>query len=270
MSLLQALVLGIVQGLTEFIPVSSSGHLVLFPFIVGWRRPSVAFDVAVHLGTLVAVLWVFRETIAQLFVSLTRWSSAPEGDRRLIKLLAIATVPAAVAGGVLNGFFESSFERPVLAAFLLGVTGYFLMSAETRAEAREEEPKTEEALEPADAGVIGLAQAVAILPGISRSGATIVAGMRRGFDRAAAARFSFLLSIPVILGATAFKLPDIASEGARGGAGSFVIGFAAATGTGVVAVRWFLGLTERRGLRPFGAYCFLAMTAGLLASLARG
>jgi undecaprenyl-diphosphatase len=158
----------------------------------------------------------------------------------------------------------------VVISVLLGITGYLLVSAETKAEGREEPPRGEEDLTDRDAGIIGGWQAFAILPGISRSGATIGGAMRLGVSRQAAARFSFLLSIPVIAGAIVFKLPDIGRQAGATGVGSFVVGIVAAGLSGFVAVKWFLRMIRLKGLRPFGVYCFLAMVVGLVTALARG
>jgi undecaprenyl-diphosphatase len=268
MSLFQALVLGVVQGATEFLPVSSSGHLVLVPFIAGWPEPSVAFIVAVHLGTLISVVWVFRERLIQLLMALVGRGSAE--DRRFVWMLAIASVPAAVIGAVFNDRVESAFERPVIISFLLAGTAWILFSAESAYEDRKEEPHEERAVTPVDAGVIGVAQAVAILPGISRSGSTIGAGMWRGLTRQAAARFSFLMAVPIIFGATLVKLPDMAREGASGSGGAIVIGVITAAVVGVISIRALLELVTRRGFRPFAIYCLFAATAGILTGLARG
>lgn len=269
MGLLQGLILGLVQGLTEFLPVSSSGHLVLVPFVVGWDEPSVAFIVATHVGTLASVVWVFRDRITELLRAIVGAARRPE-DRRLVLLLAIGTLPAALVGGIFSSRIESSFERPVLVSFLLGVTGWALLSVESAYEDRKEPARGEDALRPADSAGIGVAQAISVLPGISRSGSTIAAGMALGISREAAARFSFLLSVPIIIGATIVKIPDLVREGAAGSGGAIAIGVVASFVTGVIAIRGMLALVTRRGLRPFGVYCFLAMTAGLLTALARG
>ena len=269
MSLIQALILGIVQGLTEFLPVSSDGHLVLVPFIFGWREPSLAFIVATHIGTLAALLWVFRARIVEIIRALLGSQERPP-DRRLAWLIVIGTVPGAVLGAVFASRVETTFERPVLATLLLGVTGWALLSAESAYEERKEEPREEEAITAMDAGLIGLAQATAILPGISRSGSTIATGMLRGISREAAARFSFLLAIPITIGAIIVKVPDMIDEGTSGNGGAMAVGIVTSAVTGVFAIEAMLAFVKRRGLRPFGAYCFLAMTAGLLTALARG
>ena len=265
MSLFQAFVLGIVQGATEFLPISSSGHLVLVPFIAGWPEPSVAFIVAVHLGTLLSVFWVFRERILELLRALFGRGSAE--DRRFVGLLAIGTVPAAVVGAVFSNRIESTFERPVIVSFLLAGTAYILFSTETAFEESKKTPHEERDVTALDAGLIGVAQAVAILPGISRSGSTIAAGMLRGLTREAAARFSFLLAVPIILGATIVKIPDMRSSGSGG---AIVIGIITSAIAGTLSIRALLAFVTRRGFRPFAVYCLLAATAGILTALARG
>jgi undecaprenyl-diphosphatase len=281
-SLLHALVLGLVQGLTEFIPVSSSGHLQLVPFIFGWKTPSVAFDVAVHFGTLVAVIYVFREEVMRLIRTAIHWRAADDADRMLLRLIVIGTIPAVVVGAVLNNWVESVFQRPVVISLLLGLTGYLLLSAETKfqelfvlsGEPRHSEPvrapRPQEVMTDRDAWIIGGWQAVAILPGVSRSGATIGGALRLGLSRQAAARYSFLLSIPVIAGAIVFKLPDMVHKAGATGVGPFIVGILVSALSGFVAVKWFLRMIRLRGLRPFGVYCFFAMVAGLITALARG
>lgn len=269
MSLIQALVLGIVQGLTEFLPVSSDGHLILVPFILGWKQPSLAFIVALHIGTLFSLLWVFRKRFIDLLTGLVGARKRPE-QRRMFLLIVLGTIPAALVGGLLESWVNDSLERPVLAAILLGVNGWALLSAESAYEDRMEKPRGEEGLRPLDALVVGAAQATAIAPGISRSGMTIASGMAMGVSREAATRFSFLLAAPIILGAIIFKIPDMIAEGAAGQTGALAVGIVMSAISGVLAIRGLLAVVARRGLRSFGLYCFLAMTAGLLTALARG
>ena len=237
--------------------------------MLGWDEPSVAFIVASHIGTLAAVIWVFRERIVELIRSVVGAARHPQ-DRRLVMLLVLGTIPAAIAGAVFNSKVESTFQRPVLVSFLLGVTGWALLSVESAYEERKAEPRGEDSMRLADGAAIGIAQAVAILPGISRSGSTISTGMMLGISRETAARFSFLLSIPIIIGATIVKIPDLVKEGTSGSGGAIVLGVIAAFATGVLSIRAMLALVAKRGLRPFGVYCFFAMTAGLLTALARG
>ncbi|MGZ4121409.1 MAG: undecaprenyl-diphosphatase UppP [Actinomycetota bacterium] len=270
MSILQGFVLGLVQGLTEFLPVSSSGHLQLVPFMFGWHEPTIAFDVAVHLGTLIAVVYFFRDEVRGWVQTVLHWREAPGPDRKLVTLVAIGTIPAVVIGGIFDSSVERVFQRPVVVSLLLGVTGYLLLSAETRFEHATVRARDDKDLTGTDAAIVGGWQAVSILPGISRSGATISGAMRLGIERGAAARFSFLLSIPVIFGAIVFKLPDMAHQGLSGSGPAMVVGVVVSAFSGFFAVSWFLGIIDRRGLRPFGIYCFFAMVAGLLTGLARG
>jgi len=269
MPLYQALILGIVQGLSEFLPISSSGHLVLVPFIFGWHEPTVAFIVAVHLGTTVSILWVFRERITELVRSL--FGLGNPADRRFVGLLVIGTVPAAIVGAVFSSQVDRVFERPVVISFLLAVTAWILFTAESHHEKQDQEKaRDERMMTPLDAAAIGAAQAFAILPGVSRSGSTIGAGMVRGLSREAAAKFSFLMAVPIILGATVVKIPDMIKEGTAGSAGAMIIGVIAAAITGVISIRAMIGVVSRRGFRPFAVYCLFAMSAGIVTALARG
>jgi undecaprenyl-diphosphatase len=268
--MLQAAVLGVVQGLTEFIPVSSSAHLVLVPFLFRWPIPDLAFDVAVHLGTALAVVVYFWADLLGILRGAVRTVSGrgQSGDRahaRLIPLLVVGSVPAAVAGLLLEGLFEELFTEKAavdrigasLTALSLVGTALILLAAESVYARRTDERRGMESISVLDAVVIGLFQAVAIIPGISRSGATIGAGMFRGLSREAAARFSFLLSLPAILGAAIVALPDL-PPGAD--LGPLLVGAAAAAVAGFVAIAFLLGYLRTRTMRPFAVYC-LALAA---------
>lgn len=271
--MLQAVVLGLLQGLTEFLPVSSSGHLVIVPYLLGWDSPPLAVDVALHGGTLLALLVYFAGDIWYLVTRTFGIGVVVAGEaahaRRTVLLLAIGTVPAVAVGATLGGPVEDAFTRPRLAGALLLVTALLLYAAErvrrTRAARAAGGAADDPAVDPGrdegtvgviDAGVVGLFQALAVLPGISRSGATIAGGMFRGLAREGAARFSFLLSIPVVAGATAWQLPDL---GAPGGTGAFSgIELATAVGaaalSGLWAMRYLLRLVTRRDLLGFARY----------------
>lgn len=263
--MLQAAVLGVVQGLTEFVPVSSSAHLVLVPFLFRWPVPTLAFDVMVHLGTAAAVIAYFARDLAAILAGATRvvLGRADDRDRsngRLVPLLVVGSIPAGIAGVVLEGVFEHLFTgraavdragAPITAVFLL-VTAGILLGAEALYRRKPQGRRGLEAVTAIDAVVIGLLQAVAIAPGISRSGATIAGGILRGLTREAAARFSFLLSIPAILGAGVVALPDIPP---RTPVGPLVVGAVAAAVTGFAAVAFLLRYLRTRTLRPFAAYC---------------
>lgn len=270
----RALALGAIQGLTEFVPVSSSAHLVLVPFLLRWPIPNLAFDVAVHLGTALALVVYFAPDLAAIAAGAAR-AAAGRGngtDRanvRLLLLLAVGSVPAALAGILLEGTFEELFtgrERvndigaPVTAGFLI-VTALLLWTAEALYARRGATGRDVSRVTVADAVLIGVLQAVAIAPGISRSGATITAGMFRGLTREAAARFSFLLSLPAILGAALVGLSDVPA-GAE--LGPLLAGAAVAAVVGFAAVAFLLRYLRTRTMRPFAAYC-VALAAVALA-----
>ena len=271
--MLQAAVLGVVQGLTEFVPVSSSAHLVLVPFLFRWPIPSLAFDVAVHVGTALAVVVYFARDLAAILAGAARvvLGRADDRDRsnaRLVPLLVVGSIPAGIAGVLLQGLFEDLFTdrgavdragAPITAAFLL-VTAGILVGAEAIYRRKPEGRRGLEAVTPTDALVIGLLQAVAIAPGISRSGATIAGGIVRGLTREAAARFSFLLSLPAIVGAALLALPDL-PHGVD--VGPLVVGAAAAGITGFAAVAFLLRYLRTKTLRPFAGYCVVLSLVAL-------
>lgn len=268
MSLLEALVLGIVQGLTEFLPVSSSAHLILVPELLGWAQPSLPYVVLLHAGTLMALLVYFRNEL----VDTVRGIRRPGPARRFVLLLIAGTLPAAIIGVAFEEQLEASFGEPVQVAIQLVATGLILIGIEVLARRRPppaEEPEDLTGLDglvddlpPAKAAAVGLAQAFAIIPGISRSGATIAAGLLAGLSRAQAARFSFLLSIPILFGTTLFKVPDLAGE--HVGAPALIVGFVASLVTGYLAIAGTISFLQRRGLLSFAAYCVLAGAAAAL------
>jgi undecaprenyl-diphosphatase len=258
MDLIQAIVLGLVQGITEFIPVSSSGHLVLVPWLLGWDSPGLVFDTVVHWGTLLAVLAYFWRDWYSLITSwrrgLVRWRW-DEPQARLMWLLILGSIPAAVLGFLLEGFFESLFGRPVYVSLFLLVTAGLLAFSEWRSRGQRDLTS----LRWPDALVIGLGQAAAIAPGISRSGATIASGLFRGLGREAAARFSFLLSTPIILGAGLFKLLDLFSvPDPLAQVTTLAAGFVAAALSGYLCIGGLLRYLQRGKLYPFAIYCACA------------
>ncbi len=263
MSILQSIILGIVQGLTEFLPVSSSAHLVLVPWWLGWPEPSLAFDTLLHWGTLLAVVGFFWRDWVDMFAAVVnrlRGRPDPEGRDRLLLMIAVATVPAALAGYLLKDFFESMFAAPGVVGFFLIVTGLLLVLAERWP--RGHKPLLGVTF--VDSLVVGLMQAVAILPGISRSGSTMSAGMMRGFDRTTAARFSFLMSAPIIFGAGLIQLPDMVRQGASGSALALVLGFLAAAITGFLTIRFLLRYLQSNTFYPFVVYVWVVGVATLL------
>lgn len=269
--MLRAIVLGIVQGLTEFLPVSSSGHLVLLPYVLGWGVerpipdvPTLAFDVAIHVGTLVALVVYFRGDLASLVAGAFRAARGSRGEAdvanaRMLGLLAIASVPAAVAGLLLKDFFEGTFESPEWTAVQLLATAGILLAADAMHDRREHH-RDYVAIGVTDAVVMGVAQAVSILPGISRSGATIAGGVARGLGREAAARFSFLLAIPGIFGAALVTLPDL--EGIPSW-GPVIAGTVVSGVVGFASIAFLLRYLRTNRLRPFAVYCVVFGVAAL-------
>lgn len=255
MDILQAILLGLLQGITEFIPVSSSGHLVLVPWLLGWPAPSLVFDTVVHWGTLVAVLAFFwRDWLALISAwlrGLIRWNWS-DPLARLMWLLILGSIPAAVLGFLFEDFFESLFGEPAWVSVFLLVTAALLALSE-RFGSRTRETSD---LRWTDSLVIGLGQAAAIAPGMSRSGATIATGLFRGLERPAAARFSFLLATPIILGAGLFQLLDLASAAdPLAQVPALSAGFLAAALSGYVCIWALLRYLQRGRLYPFAVYC---------------
>ena len=238
---------GLVQGLTEFLPISSSGHLVLVPALFELEAPSLATTAVLHLGTLAAVLWYFRSDLAWM----TRFRTDADAAR-MVKLLAIGTVPALIAGGLLEWWLDDLNDRPVAVAFALIGTGCVLAASEVFR--RRRPTRAMESATTPDAVTIGSAQALALVPGISRSGMTIVAGLGRGFDPEQAARFAFLLAVPVIAISGTLQAFDLANEG--GLTASLWLGVAVAAVSGYAAIAFLLRLIRHTGLLVFAAYCF--------------
>ncbi|HEY8552501.1 MAG TPA: undecaprenyl-diphosphate phosphatase [Thermaerobacter sp.] len=251
LSLGKAIVLGVVQGLTEFLPVSSSGHLAVAEDLLGVRLPGLTFEVFVHLGTLAAVLAVYGTDLWAAAAGFLRtgggilarhrgdaggaWA-AMDPATRLGWLVIIGTLPAAVAGVALEDAIAAAFESPTTVAVCWIATGCLLWWAARRSPAG----RTLERATPVDALVVGLFQALALLPGISRSGSTLVGGLLRGLEREEAARLSFLLSVPAIAGAAALQLPQAVAVGTGGGWAALAAGAVTAAVTGYAAIRWLL------------------------------
>lgn len=263
MPLLHALVLGLVQGLTEFLPISSSGHLLIVPWLFGWNdfdHVSIekAFDVALHLGTLIAVVAYFRADLKVLVrdgitAALDR-SKPPTREGRMAWLIVLASVPAALVGALFGDVIDEHLGKPVIIGVSLIAFGVLLAWADRRLGRRSLDDLTTR-----DAVIIGLAQAVALNPGTSRSGITISASRAIGFDRATAARFSFLLSIPVTAGAVAVKGLKLAKDGIPDGmVSAMLVGILAAAVSGWLAVAGLLRLIRTKSFDGFVAYRVVA------------
>lgn len=262
---MRALILGIVQGITEFLPVSSSAHLVLTPWLLQWENPGLAFDAMLHLGTLLAVVAYFWRDLWELvvsgLVSIRERSLGDDPNRRMAWFIVIGTLPAAVLGFALEDFFEGLFGAPLRVGVLLLGTGLLLASSERWSRRRQDLAE----LGLLDALFVGLGQALAIAPGISRSGATISAGLARGLGREAAARFSFLLSVPIVFGAGLFSLKELLeSPWIIESPWSLLAGFLSAAISGFLSIKFLLSYLRTRSLYPFAVYCW---AVGLLAML---
>lgn len=250
MTVFQAAVLGALQGLAEFLPISSSAHLALAPWAFGWAAPGLAFDVALHIGTLAAVLWYFRRdwvALAAAAVRSVRERRLAGDDGRRLGLLVVGTIPGAAIGYLLESQAESAFRAPLLTATALIVMGVILWAVDRRAP----EDRTLKTMRWRDAVLIGLAQACAIVPGVSRSGATITAGRALGFDRAGAAKFSFLMSMPITAAAAALKAPEALQAPDLT---PVLVGMATAAVSGWLAITMLLRFVQHRSLGVFAAY----------------
>ncbi|MHB8781660.1 MAG: undecaprenyl-diphosphate phosphatase [Candidatus Geothermincolia bacterium] len=254
MPIYQALILGALQGFTEFWPISSSAHLSLAQWLFGWGTPQLSFSVALHAGTLLAVIVFFRKRLFQLLVafiaSLRELEIGRDPDRRLAWFLLVAAVPAFVAGAGLSASSEAMESMPLLMALMLVLLGGVLYRADAAHGSRElESMGWREAL------AVGTAQALALVPGVSRSGATISTALFAGFGREQAAEFAFLLSVPTIGGAVGYQgLKMLTGEAGSAGSGSMLVGFLAAAVTGFVAVRYLLRFVQHGSYRPFAWY----------------
>ena len=266
MTIFQALILGIVQGATEFLPISSSGHLVLVPWWLGWGSLDLAFATTLHLGTVVAVIAYFYRDLWEIALAWLRSLMRREMTSKawLGWWLILGTVPAVVLGLALEDFLESLFGSPPAVAALLLVTGAILALSEYLGSRRRDMDD----LGWLDAVIIGFAQACAIAPGLSRSGTTIAASLARGLKREDAARFSFLLSVPIIVGVGLMQLLDLASESPQvGQLGALAVGFLAASVTGYFAIRFLLRYVQRGTLYPFAIYCWAVGGISFIAAL---
>lgn len=271
MSLLQALVMGIVQGATEFLPVSSSGHLVLVPWLFSWQLGGIAFHVVLHAGTLLAVLVYFWRDLVALVRAAWRGlvERRPFDDplARQAWLLILASLPAAAAGLLFEDLVAEILQTPrAVSAFLLVTAGILLISERLGRQDRDTR-----SMSVWDALWIGAAQALALFPGISRSGSTIAGGLTRGLPRSEAARFSFLLAVPVIFGGTILALLDfLSTPEASSQGGALMVGFLASAGVGYPAIHLLMTHVRRQPLTGFAIYCLLAGIGGLALSIFRG
>ncbi len=272
----QSIVLGVVQGLGEFLPISSTAHLILTPYFFGWRDPGLSFDVALHLGTLIAVLMFFYADWIVIFKSalntikrfnnfndpekIRQVENLPDknsythiSDRRyvynekLLWFLIIATIPGVLAGYFLEAKAETIFRSPLIIALTLSLIGLLLYVADKKAK----KIKNLQSISRGEALIIGAAQALAIIPGVSRSGATITAGLFLGLDRTSAARFSFLLSTPIIFGAAILKIPELLQQGITV---PIILGILTSAASGYLAIKYLLKFVEKSSYAIFFWY----------------
>ena len=253
MDLLQAITLALLQGFTEFLPISSSAHLILMPQMVeGWEDQGLAFDVAVHVGTLSAVMIYFRREVSEMAVD---WTSSLKTrqqtmNSRLAWAVLLGTIPVGLAGLLFKDFIELNLRSTTVIAIATIVFGLLLWWADIFGKRHRDEYT----ISILDVIVIGCAQALALIPGTSRSGATITAGLLMGLSREASARFSFLLSIPVIVLAGGLKLLDLIKQSAPVEWSLMIIGTVLAGVTAYLCIHWFLKLLDRIGMLPFVLY----------------
>jgi undecaprenyl-diphosphatase len=261
MTIIQAIILGAIQGLSEFIPISSSAHLVITQSIMGWKIPeqdAFIFDVLVHLGTLVAVVIYFRKDLWEIlraFISgIVNKRPFFEDASRLGWILILATIPSIIVGFIFQSQVEVAFSSPLFAGIFLSVTAILLFMAEIIGNRSRKLDK----INWKDGLIIGLFQAISLLPGISRSGSAITGGMVRNLDRPSSARFSFLLSIPAIVGAVALAIVDlIHSPNYALQIPTLIAGFIVSGLVGYLSIRWLLSFLAKRPLYIFSVYCLV-------------
>lgn len=269
MDFVQAVILGIVQGLTEFLPISSSAHLLLFPYYMGWKidpTQNVSYYVIVHFGTLMAVLSFFFNDIKLLVPALIKVISERKiGDdphRRLAWFLIIGTLPAGAVFVLVSKLLENTLESPMLVGIFLLMTGVLL----TVSEKLGKRNTSAKEMRLSDVLFIGFAQGLAILPGISRSGSTIAAGLFRGLTREEAAKFSFLLSIPIIIAGTVEEMTALTLGSQQGNVVMLISGFITAFVSGYFAIKFFIDYLKKHSLYVFAIYCFTLGTITLFAT----
>lgn len=262
MDIINAILLGLIQGLSEFLPISSSGHLVLAANILNFQEEGIAFEVFVHFGTLLSVFVAFRKEISKMIIApYAIWINKSK-DKEMREYLnwdfyvLIGTIPAVIVGLLFKDQIESLFSSIILVLIMLSITGTIMIISRFL-------PVTDKPLKKSNSFIIGVAQAFAILPGISRSGSTIVTALAYGINRENAAKFSFILSIPAVLGATILKTKDLIDMPPdQGEILLLIIGAIAAFISGYFAIIWLINLVKKGKLEWFGYYCFFISISG--------
>ncbi|MFA5085829.1 MAG: undecaprenyl-diphosphate phosphatase [Candidatus Omnitrophota bacterium] len=253
MTIIQAVISGFVQGVTEFFPISSSGHLVILHNLFGFRQDMLAFDVFLHFGTILSIVIFFRKDIYGMF----------RKDMRLLKFIAIASVPTFIIGMIFKDIVEGFFSTPLAVGIFLIITGIFLLFSSSFA-IYWKIVKRRKPLGVKNSIAIGIAQGISVLPGISRSGATIGTSLIAGLDEAEALKFSFLLSIPAVLGANILKVRQIYGNLISGDTVVFLAGAIAAAITGFLAIKVLFGVLRKNLFFLFGIYCILIGAAAVM------
>jgi undecaprenyl-diphosphatase len=267
LTIFQAFVLGALQGLTEFLPVSSSAHLALTPWVFGWKPAGLGFDLALHVGTLVALFWYFRAQWRELIIggfTLLRHRKPVDGASRRALFIIIATIPAGIGGALLNDLAETAFRAPIITACALILLGAALWIVDARAS----QARTIGVMTWRDALLVGFAQVLALVPGVSRSGSTMTAGRALGFDRESAAVFSFLMSMPIILAAAILKVPHAVAE--MGFSAPLIVGVLTSAVFGWIAISVLLRYVARHSYGVFALYRFALGAVILLLIATRG
>ncbi len=251
MELFQAFILGMVQGLGEFLPISSSAHLIVTPWLFGWPDQGLAFDVALHWGTLLAVVVYFYKDILEMikgfFRTFTKFNLKTDYYQKLAWLVILATIPAAIIGKLFEHQVETALRNPILIAFTLSIGGIILYIADKYGTKQKDISH----ISWLNSFLVGCSQALALIPGISRSGSTMIAGLLQGFKRQDAAKFSFLMSIPIILGAGVLELPNIANIDNHG---QLLVGFVSAAVFGFLAIKYLLRYISNHSFTIFVWY----------------
>lgn len=254
MDFIQLVVLALVQGLTEFLPVSSSAHLILAPVLLGWKDQGLIFDLAVHLGSLVAVVWYFRDEIRRMaFAWFQSFTGTHSSESRLAWAVIIGTIPAGLFGLAFKDIIETQLRSPLVIAASTAVFGLLLLWADRAGK----QQRDEYSITTKDAIFIGIGQAFALIPGTSRSGATMTAGLFLGLNREAAARFSFLLSIPIIVLASLFLTLDVAAGETTVEWLNLAIAVVLSAMSAYACIAVFLKLISKVGMLPFVVYRLL-------------
>jgi len=252
MNIIEAIVLGIVQGIAEFLPISSSGHLLVIPSLFGWEPMGIEFDTIMHLATFLAVVFVFKKDILEIAKAMTRKEKSPH--KKLGWMIVIATIPVVAAGLLLEDTIDATIRTPFVVAISLIFWGVVLLLADIRSKHVAKKTKSEENLSWRQSITIGLTQTLALIPGTSRSGITMTAGLFQNLDRKTTARFSFLLSIPAVGGAAAYVILKAILANHNLFTPELIVGFIASFISGILAIKVLLKVLEKYSFTPFAIY----------------